>query len=49
MSLCTWEHTLQHLKLCNNKHKPQNDDGEIALVNLQADLSTFMHQSQLWL
>lgn len=48
MSLCAWEHTSRHLELCSNEHKPKTDDGEIALANLQTDLSTFMRQSQPW-
>jgi len=46
MSLCAGEHTAQHLKLCNTEHKPKTDDSEIALANLQTDLSAFMHQPQ---
>lgn len=33
-----------HLMLCNNEHKHQTNDREIALANPQAVLSTFMYQ-----
>lgn len=37
-----------HLMLCENGHKHQTGDRELALANLQTHPSTFTYQSQPW-